>query len=159
MKKIAFTLTLAFATLSSIAFAQSNTEEVDLVQSIFGMEKKAFIGEFIQLDGNQADSFWAIYDEYEVKRKELGKARLELLEIYAETYDSMDELTTEALLKDMIALQSSTDKLISSYAKKIKKQVDVKTAAQFFQIEGYVLSKIRTEIMENIPVIGEMDGM
>lgn len=159
MKKIVFTLTLTFVTLSTIVFAQSNTEEVDMVQSIFGMEKKAMVSEFIQLDGVQADTFWAIYDEYEMKRKELGKARLELLEVYAETYDSMDEVTAEAILKDMIALQSSTNNLISSYSKKIKKKVNVKTATQFFQIEGYVLSKIRTEILENIPVIGEMDGM
>jgi hypothetical protein len=86
----------------------------------------------------------------------LGKLRIELLEAYAATYDSMDDIKAEALLKDMIMLQTNTDKLISSYAKKIKKKVNVITAAQFYQIEGYIVSKIRSEIMENIPAIGDM---
>ena len=147
---------MAIMSLSVVSMAQSNTEDVDFVQSIFGMEKKALVAEFIQLEGTEGDDFWMLYDEYETKRKDLGKLRIELLEAYAATYDSMDDAMAEAILKDMIMLQTNTDKLISSYAKKIKKKVNVKTAAQFYQIEGYVVSKIRSEILENIPVIGDM---
>jgi hypothetical protein len=154
MKKVL--LMIAVMSLSVAGMAQSNTEDVDFVQSIFGMEKKAFVAEFIQVDGVEGDAFWTLYDEYEVERKELGKLRIELLEAYAATYDSMDDIKAEALLKDMIMLQTNTDKLISSYAKKIKKKVNVITAAQFYQIEGYIVSKIRSEIMENIPAIGDM---
>lgn len=154
MKKVL--LMMAVMSLSVAGMAQSNTEDMDFIQSIFGMEKKALVAEFIQVDGAEGDAFWALYDEYETKRKELGKLRIELLEVYAETYDSMDDVMAEAILKDMIMLQTNTDKLISSYAKKIKKKVNVKTAAQFYQIEGYVVSKIRSEILENIPVIGDM---
>ncbi|PZX55585.1 hypothetical protein [Algoriphagus chordae] len=157
MKKIV--LIISLVTLSFPILAQSNQEGVDMIQSIFGMEKKEVVSEFISLEGFEADTFWALYDEYETKRKELGKARLDLLEVYAETYDSMDEDTADDILKEMMRLQISNDKLISSYSKKIKKKINVKTAAQFYQIEGYVLSKIRTEILENIPVIGSMDPM
>jgi len=129
-----------------------------MVQSDFGMEKKAMVAEFIQLDGEQADAFWTLYDEYEAKRKQLGQRRLALLEAYADTYDSMNDATAEAILKDMMSLQTATDKLISTYAKKIKKKVNVKSAAQFYQIEGYILSKIRATILENIPVIGSMSN-
>lgn len=158
MKKVIFTLTLALLTVTSGVLAQSHKEEIDLVQSVFGMEKKAVVSEFIQPDGAKKDIFWEIYDEYETKRKELGKRRLALLNSYADTYDSMDEATTGKILNEMMSLQISTDKLIGTYAKKIEKKVEVKTAAQFYQIEGYVLSKIRTTILENIPVIGELDN-
>jgi hypothetical protein len=157
MKKAFFII--ALITFSSSIMAQSIQEEVDMVQSLFGMEKKAVVAEFIQLEGVQGDTFWALYDEYEIKRKELGKGRLALLQVYADTYDSMDDATADGILKDMMTLQISNDKLISTYAKKIKKKVNVKTAAQFYQIEGYVLSKIRAEILENIPVIGSMETM
>ncbi len=100
-----------------------------------------------------------MYDEYETKRKALGKQRIALLEKYAENYTSLDDTKTEEILNETISLQNNSDKLISTYAKKIKKAVDVKTAAQFYQIEGYLLSKIRAEILENIPVIGELDSM
>jgi hypothetical protein len=143
--------------ISSSLLAQSNTEEIDLVQSVFGMEKKAVVKEFIQLEGAKSDAFWKLYDEFEVKRKELGKKRISLLNKYAETYLDMTDQNTDEMLKEMMSLQTGNDKLIGSYADKIKKAVDVKTAAQFYQIEGYILSKIRAEILENIPLIGSLD--
>ncbi|WP_057938885.1 hypothetical protein [Algoriphagus resistens] len=146
---------LAFCLLTISVSAQSFSEEIDLVQAIFGMEKKAFVASFITIEDEQEGIFWSIYDQYEAERKQLGKTRIALLEEYAENYDSMDEAKTSALLSDMMALQASTDKQLTKYSKKIKKEVNVKTAAQFFQIEGYILSKIRAEILENIPLIGE----
>lgn len=158
MKKVFFTISLALVSMSSSLFAQSNTEEIDMVQSIFGMEKKALVAEVIQPEAGKSDAFWVLYDQYETKRKDLGKRRIALLNSYADSYDTLDEVSTDKILKEMMSLQVATDKLIGSYAKKIRKSVDVKTAAQFYQIEGYLLSKIRTVILENIPVIGEMDN-
>src|SRR5690606_7899019 len=116
------------------------------------------ISEFILLDGAKGDAFWGLYDEYEIKRKELGKRRLTLLNSYVDSFDSLDDVSTKKILNEMMSLQTTTDKLIGSYAKRMEKKVDVKTAAQFYQIEGYILSKIRTSILENIPVIGEFDN-
>jgi hypothetical protein len=155
MKKIF--LTTIMVAVACFAFAQSNKEEVDLVQSVFGMEKKAMVAEFIKLEGAQKDAFWVVYDEYEGKRKELGKKRLDLLNRYAASYGSMDDATTDKLVKEMIAMAGQNEKLIASYYNKVKKASGVKAAAQFYQFEGYLLSKIRTEIMENIPLIGEFD--
>ncbi|MGB6034919.1 MAG: hypothetical protein WBG42_01535 [Cryomorphaceae bacterium] len=156
MKKALFILTLVFTAVSTGSMAQSHTEEVDLVQSVFGMEKKAFVAEFIQAEGEQAEAFWTLYDEYETKRKELGKRRIALLNKYADSYDSLDDLKTDEILSEMMSLQAATDKLITTYSKKIKKDVNVKTAAQFYHIEGYIVSKIRTTILENIPMLGDM---
>lgn len=158
MKKVIFTLTFFLFTISSAVMAQSNKEEIDLMQSVFGMEKKAIVAEFIQPDGINKDIFWEIYDEYETKRKDLGKRRLALLNKYSDSYDTLNDEGTEGILYEMMNLQTSTDKLIATYARKIKKKVDVKTAAQFYQIEGYIVSKLRTTILENIPVIGELDN-
>jgi len=154
MKKA--TLFIFLFTLSSLAFAQSNSEEVDMIQSIFGMEKKAFVAELIQVDGVQEEAFWALYDEYETKRKDLGKRRIALLEKYAANYGDLDDATTSEILTEMMKLQSGSDKLIGTYAKKIKKSAGVTAAAQFYQVEGYIVSKIRAEILENIPVIGNI---
>lgn len=136
--------------------AQTNKEETDLMQSVFGMEKKAVMAGFISVDS--ADPFWALYDEYETKRKELGVKRLDALFNYADNYDSMDSEKYDATIKNMIALRSKTDKLMDQYYKKIKKASGSKVAAQFFQLEGYVLTQIRAAILEEIPYIGEFDN-
>jgi len=155
MKKLLLTTT--FMMLCCFVFAQSNKEEIDMFQSVFGMEKKALVAEFIKLEGAQKDAFWTAYDSYEAERKALGQKRIALLNKYATNYATLDDAGTDEIVKEMITLQGQTDKLIVDYYKKIKKDSGVKAAAQFYQIEGYILSKIRATIMENIPLIGEMD--
>jgi len=151
-------LTTALLMFTCFGFAQSNKEEIDLVQAVFGKDKKAMVAEFIKLEGAQKDAFWLAYDEYETKRKDLGKKRIALLDKYATNYATLDDAGTDEIVNEMIKLQTETDKLIATYYTKIKKGSGVKAAAQFYQIEGYILSKIRTTIMENIPLIGELDN-
>ena len=150
-------ITAVLILLSCNVFAQSNKEEVEILQSAFGKEKKAVAAEFIKLEGATKDAFWKAYDEYEIKRKDLGKKRVALLDKYTTNYATLDDKSTEEIVNEMIAMQDETDKLIITYYKKIKKDAGIKPAAQFFQLEGYVVSKIRVEIMENIPAIGELD--
>jgi len=154
MKKL---LILAAICFSTVAFAQSNKEDVDFIQSIYGKEKKTIIADFIKLEGAQKDAFWKLYDEYETSRKELGKKRLALLEKYAASYSSIDDATATQITKEMIKLGAETDKLIATYHKKMEKASGAKAAAQFYQIEAYFLSVIRASILESIPFIGELD--
>jgi Spy/CpxP family protein refolding chaperone len=150
-------LIIAALFISSIGFAQSATEEVDLIQSLYGMEKKEIVADFIKLDGTQGSEFWKLYDAYEVERKSLGKERINLLEDYAMHYGTLDDAKTDELINKMISLGAKTDKLIATYYKKMKKPAGVKAAAQFVQIEQYLLSSVRAAILEEIPFIGELD--
>jgi Spy/CpxP family protein refolding chaperone len=152
-------LLLLFAALffSVTSFAQSAQEEVDLIQSMYGMQKKQIVANFIKLEGAQKDAFWKLYDAYEVERKALGIKRINLLGMYAENYGTLDDAKIDAMVKEMNSLGVKNDKLIGSYYGKMKKPAGVKAAAQFTQIEYYLLSTIRAEILEEIPFIGELD--
>ena len=152
-------LLLLFVALfySATGFAQSAQEEVDLIQSLYGMQKKEIVADFIMLEGAQKDAFWKLYDAYEVERKELGMRRINLLSNYAENYGKLDDAKTDELIKEMNDLGLKNDKLIATYYKKMKKPAGVKAAAQFTQIEYYLLSTIRAKILEEIPFIGELD--
>lgn len=153
MKKLLF---LLFFGAAFTSFAQSNKEDIDFIQSIYGKEKKAIVAEFIKLEAGQKDAFWKVYDEYEVKRKELGQKRVALLERYANNYMNLDDAATSQIIKETAALGLQTDKLVSTYHKKLEKVAGAKAAAQFFQLESYFLSAIRTAIFESIPFIGEL---
>lgn len=154
MKKL---LIAALVFISTAGFSQSNKEDIEYIQSIYGKEKKAIVADFIVLEGAQKDAFWKLYDEYETKRKELGQQRVAFLERYAAEYGTMDDATTDKLMKEMTSLGAKTDKLITTYYGKLKKSAGVKAAAQFVQLEAYLLSVIRASIMESIPFIGELD--
>ena len=85
MKKYLLIVVAAFFT--SFAFAQSYSEEVDLMQAAFGMAKKDIVSAFVQPSTSQSDAFWTLYDQYETERKALGKERIALLEQFAQQYE------------------------------------------------------------------------
>lgn len=155
MKKIILSLIVIGSSIAG--FAQSNVEDVDMVQAAFGKEKKELISGIVELNDSNKDAFWKLYDEYEMKRKENGKTRIALIRKYAENYASLDDAKITEMIKELQSLSTSNEKLISSYYAKMSKAVGVKPAAQFFQVESYLLSVIRVELMNNIPFIGELD--
>jgi hypothetical protein len=148
-------LLLIFVALLMIGIsnAQSNKEEVDLLQSMFGMEKKAMVADFVQVDAAKGDAFWKLYDEYETARKELGKKRIELLDQYVNTYSTITNEAADAWMKEVIKLGTSTDKLLNNYYNKIKKVTDPVTALKFYHIESYILNSIRAKITSEIPFV------
>lgn len=153
-----FFLIMISVTMTVFANAQSNKEDIDLVQAIYGKEKKTLVAEFISItDETKKAAFWKLYDEYELKRKALGQKRIELLEKYANAYATLDDKTTDALIKENIVLQKNVDGLIVTYYEKIKAAAGSKPAASFFQLEGYLLSATRMTILDNIPFIGELE--
>lgn len=156
MKRVSLLFSLIIA-ISFSAFAQSNKEEVELFQSVFGMEKKAVVQGFINLEGNEASAFWTVYDEYETARKAHGQKRIKLLTKYVEGYLEFDDAKTEGIMKEMMALGKEYNNLIQKYYKRVKKTSGAKVGAQFFQIESYFQSVIRLALMEEIPFIGEFD--
>jgi hypothetical protein len=117
------------------------------------MDKKAVVADFVHPTEAQKAAFWKLYDEYEVKRKDLGKQRIELLNQYAEQYQKMTSEQADAWTKKVISLQKKTDDLISTYYGKVKVVTDGIVATQFYQIETFILTAVRSEILEAVPFL------
>ena len=139
--------------IASFAYSQSDKEEIDLMQAAFGMDKKAVVADFVKPSPAENDAFWKLYDEYEAKRKELGKQRIELLKQYADKYLTMSGVDADAWTKKVMDLQKKTDKLISDYYSKVLKISDGVVATQFYQIENYILTAIRAEMLQKVPFL------
>lgn len=154
MKKLLF-ITLVFC--STICHSQINTDEMQMYQTLFGMGKKEIVAEFMKIDDSRKELFWKLYDSYENNRKQLGQKRFVALNNYVKNYSKLNEAETNEIMEDVIELTTSQDKLIAQYYKKIKKQINVVTAAQFYQIEWYLQSQIRTNILEHIPTLEQLD--
>ncbi len=155
MKKlVVFGLAWVFV---SPLYAQINNDEMQMFQSMFGMAKKEIVAEFVKVDGPKNDLFWKLYDEYESNRKQLGQKRFMVLNNYVKNYSKLTAAETDEIMEDIILLTTSQDKLIARYYNKIKKAISITTAAQFYQIEWYLQSQIRTNILESIPMISELE--
>jgi hypothetical protein len=151
MKRILMILS-ALMLLTNIK-AQSNKEEVELMQAAFGMEKKAMVEQFVNPDPSVKDAFWKLYDEYETSRKGLGQRRLELFKQYSETYNNMSNEAADAWMKQVLQLTKETDALLVDYYNRIKKATNPIIALRFYHVESFVLSAIRTKITDELPFV------
>lgn len=151
MKKIFLFITALY--MSSFVFAQSNSEEVDLIQAAFGMEKKEIVAAFVTPEETQKEAFWKLYEEYETERTVLGKERIKLLNLYAEQYETLTSEEADAWTSKVMTLQQKNNKLIQSYYKKVKSISNGIVATQFYQIESYILTGIRMLLLDDMPFV------
>src|SRR5882762_8934717 len=155
MKKL---LVFGFAlTFVSPLCAQINNDEMQMFQTMFGMPKKEIVAEFVKIEGPKNDLFWKLYDEYESNRRQLGQKRFVVLNNYVKNYTKLTSPETDEIMEDIILLTTSQDKLIARYYNKIKGAISITVAAQFYQIEWYLQSQIRTNLLESIPMISELE--
>jgi hypothetical protein len=155
MKRIILTAFILVFVLTAVA--QTNTQEIDFLQSVYGMKKKELVAKHMKLQASQADVFWQIYDEYEISRKEIALKRLKNIEFYAETYESLSNENADELMKTTMEIKQDFIKLWTKTYKKISKSIDSVTAAQFIQAEMFFEEMIRQELYMEIPFIGEFE--
>lgn len=150
MKKLSLLfITILFVT---VGFSQTYNDDLELIQSLYGMEKKEVVDEFVELDPNEEGAFWELYAEYETKRKEIGKKKYSVLWNYVNDYGTIRAEDAERIMDEILPLRIESDKLVRNYYKKIKSKTDAVVAMQFYQIENYLDVLVRTELLEELYV-------
>ncbi len=137
--------------------AQSNKEDIDIIQSAFGKEKKALVSAYMQVPAADSVAFWKLYDEYEDQRKAIGREKINIIEKYANEYETITDAQAAELAKSTLANNLKYDKLYETYFKKFSDATGGKDALKLFQLEQYLQTVVRLYVMSNIPFIGELD--
>ena len=99
-----------------------------------------------------------IYDEFEIERKVLGKAKVATIENYAANYDNLTDEKADVIAKAALKNNMDYQKMFSKYYDKYKKAVGAVTAAKIIQFENYMQTVVQSEIQDSIPFIGEMEA-
>lgn len=155
MKNLILILVTAVFALASKA--QSNTEEITLLQSVYGMEKRDLIARHIKIEVAQSYLFWQLYDEYEIARKEIGIKRTRNINEYAKKYENLTNEDADALLKASMEVHKGFINLWDKTYKKMAISISPVTVAQFIQAEMFLENMIRQEFSMDIPLIGEFE--
>lgn len=152
MKKIVLILLMAFS-FGTVSAQDYTGEELEMIQEIFGDEKRTIIAENINFEGVDMEKFWKLYDDYEAQRKDIGKEKVKLLKQYTTKQGNMTALQAEEMLAQAAELRTAEDKLIMNATKRIGKISNPFVAAQFYQIEHYISDGIRFSILDSIDFI------
>jgi len=143
--------------ISGVTFAQSNKEDVEIIQNMFGKQKKELVQVYMTIPEDKKPAFWSLYDQYETDRKILGKERIALIDAYAADYATLDDKKSSDLMNRKLKWLGDYAKLQKKYYDSMSKIIGGLQASKFFQLEDYLENNIRLFIQENIPFIDELD--
>ena len=138
--------------------AQSS-DDVALVQSLWGLEKRAIVEEYMDLSPAEETAFWTEYEAYEASRKELGKERIAIISEYVGSFEDLTDEKASELMTKAIANNIAIQKQMKKTFKRMSKSVSPVKAAQFIQLENYFITSIQMYLQETLPFIGELEDL
>jgi len=152
-------LFLSLAIIISVSSLAQSSDDVALVQSLYGKSKGDIIRDYLNLAEPQATAFKTVYDNYEAERKALGQKKMQIISDYATNYDNITDEKADELAKNNLKNNVDFEKLLSKAYGKAKKAIGSINAAKFIQLEQYFQTTVRSSVQDEIPFIGELDKM
>ena len=155
MKRLStlFVTAICLAVVPS-AWAQFEDDRaVQLSRSAIQAERQAVLAANLELSEKEKAIFWPLYEEYRNALESAISTRVELLNKYFASYETLTDQEATALLEKHLAWEKEVLKVRSTYAKKMSKALSGKTVAKFFQIENKMDIIVEYEMAGEIPLI------
>jgi hypothetical protein len=154
MRHISLAVLGIFATLAT--YAQISDAEADAVANLLAVQKKEAMAKLVDVSKKDSATFWKIYDEYQKLNIKTAKERLRLYEQTAAAYNNLTPAIADSLARRYFSNRLDQEKTLEDYYKKIKTATSPVVAFQFYQAEVYMITQIRSQIMQQIPTYGQV---
>jgi hypothetical protein len=161
MHRLITILVLALVGIVPVAYTQGASSSANLnterAKQVLTTARRDIVELAMDLTPEQKDPFWSIYNEYEKERGPLTERTLRLVQDYTANFTTH---TNDQLLKFMKEARDTNKKQIDlryKYAEQMAKKVDPKIGVRFYEIDDYITTAARLDVLDNIPFVGEGD--
>lgn len=151
MKKILSILSVVL--ISTVIYAQSENDYLELARDVLKTEKKAAIAEVMQLTEVESTPFWTLYNEYQGKLYLIQNKRIDLIKDFADNFENLSDVKADQLWINAMAYKQEVLKLKKQYYNKFKKILPAGKAARFFQAENKIETMIDAQLALEIPLV------
>ena len=155
MKKplVLLAITICLGLAPNVWAQFEDSEAIRLTRSAVQAERQAVIAANLQLDENESAAFWPLYKEYRDALDEAISTRVDFLNQYFASYETLTDKEALALLEKHLAWEKQVLEIRTRYAKKMSKSLSGRTVAKFFQIEIKMDIIVDYEMAGEIPLI------
>ena len=160
IKYLAASAALAvFCTLGVVrpAVAQSRSKQSAKTQGQSDIaaaraERKAIVGENMNLTKAQAKAFWPLYDAYEAKMDKLDDRHAAEVKAFAEHYQTLTDQDATNKLDEVIAITQARLDVQKEFVPKFRAAVSSINTTRFFQIDNKLSALIECDIAKIVPL-------
>jgi hypothetical protein len=129
-----------------------NTEEA---KQVLTMARRDVFQAAMTLTDQEKDAFWNVYANFERERAGLMDKQIQLLQEYSTNYSTVTDEQAMKMVKQSADLQKKGIDIRAKYADQIGKKVNGKQGARFYQIDDYIATAVRLDVLDNIDFIGK----
>lgn len=155
MMLVVVTLTTALTCLSAgVASAQSRpTDDMEILREKLRADKKLVLASALQLTEAEGKAFWPVYNAYQSDMVQHYDRVLQLIDTFAQHYESLSDDAARKLISDFLALQTNHPALLKKYAPQFLQVPPAKKVAQLYQIENKLRAVVDYDLAQSIPLI------
>ena len=122
-----------------------------MIRSVYQLEKKAVVADFMKLTNDDAAKFWPIYDKYEKERTALGDRKVKVMTDYVNERQK-EVKNADGMVKESADIQRGEVSLREKYYKDIKEAISLKAALDFYTVEDVIATAVRMKLWEEMPM-------
>jgi hypothetical protein len=147
-------LALAVAVPAVRAADPAPTLNSQRAAEVLSSARRDVVEQAMGLTMEQKDAFWTIYNQYEKEPTVLSQQALQMVENYVTNFTTMPK---EDMVKMMTASSVNQKKIVdvrTKYASEMAKKLGPEVGVRFYQIDDYLTTAARLDVLDDIPFIG-----
>jgi hypothetical protein len=119
--------------------------------------KKQLIAANLTLTDSEAAKFWLVYDQYSTELSKINDTRTALIKEYGDAYGSLTDEQADSLIRRWLDTDIAASELRRKYVSILRKVLDGKKAATFFQLDRRVSMMIDLQLTSQLPLVQSQD--
>jgi hypothetical protein len=126
---------------------------IDQLRKDARAEKRDVIAGTMGFTADEATKFWALYKDYEIKRRAIGDEQLALVKDYADHYEGMKDAKASDVLARYMSLEDKSLAAKRAFVRELQKVLSPRTVARYYQVENRLELLVNLELASQLPVI------
>jgi hypothetical protein len=118
-------------------------------------ERKAAVGENMNLTDAEAKVFWPLYDQYEARMDKIEDRHVREVKNYAASYETLTNDDANRKLDEVVAIQQARLDVIREFVPKFRAALPGIKVTRFFQIDSKLHAMLQCHIAQLVPLAQE----
>ena len=115
-------------------------------------ERKAIVGQNMDLSAAEAKAFWPLYDQYEAKMDKIEDRHIREVRDFARHYSNLTEADAKKKLDETVAIAKARIDVQRDFIPKFRAIMSQVKVTRFFQIDNKLHALVQCQIAQMVPL-------
>ncbi len=121
-------------------------------------QRKAVIGQNMNLTDDESKAFWPLYDEYEGKMDKIEDRHIREIKEFAKRFQNLSNADARKKLNEVMAIAQARLNVQNAYIPKFRAIMDDIKVTRFFQIDNKLRALVQCQIAQIVPLAQPSGG-